>query len=210
MSGGGGGSILAMIQTLRNNKALLGKRKSYFKRSSNYTVYNKTYRKKLNSFGNRKPLSEEEVDKVRKKFQLIKRRNNRITASLFTIAALIIGYGFYSILSQKHSFQKSKERINTVIYSKLKPQPYRDQMKLGILKMKEKDYFMASGNFKKALIHQPNDLMAEYFLTKAYYSLCITKGQACEIAKTKVIENRNKFPNEYRFQYLEKRLDVND
>ena len=206
MAGGGGGSILAMIQTLRNNRALLSKRRSYFKRDSSRYAYNKTYRKELNSFKNRKPLSEVDLMKIRKQFNSIKRRNIVLTATISFLSLTIIIYLFYSILSEKRTIHKHEERINTITFSKLKPQPYNVQMKLGILKMKEKDYFMASGNFKKALILQPNDFAAEYFLTKAYYSLCITKGQACQKAQSKIKENRNKFPDEYGFKYLEERL----
>lgn len=206
MSGGAGGSIMAMIQTLRNNKMLLNKRTPFFKKKHNYLRFKRYKSHKLNSFANRTPLSEEQQLRIQKEFRN-KSRINTIATIILSIACLgLVVVGFLSLLSVKSYRPVYKEQINTVVYSKLKPQPYRDNMKLGILKLKEKDYFMASGNFKRALQIKPANFEAQYFLTKSYCLSCFHRKQACGIAEKKVDENQTKYPDEYLFVALEKYL----
>ena len=61
MAGGGGGSILAMIVALRNNKNLLSKRTSFFNRKRSNIRLKTSAKKRMTSFLDRKPLSEEQI-----------------------------------------------------------------------------------------------------------------------------------------------------
>ena len=166
MAGGGGGSILAMIVTLRNNKNLLSKRKSFFNRKRTYLSFIKSGKKKMRSFLYRKPLSKEQTNAIQKQFKARKRKYLALTIIASAICLTLVLFGFQSILSTRSTHAVYQDQIETVVYSKLKPQPFRDHMKLGLLKLKDKDYFMAAGSFKRALNHEPNNLAAEYFLTK--------------------------------------------
>jgi hypothetical protein len=204
MSGGGGGSVLAMIQMLRNNKNLLNKRTSYFKIKRNYTSAKKSGTTPLTSLENRKPISREELQAIRKKIKSGKRKNLLLISLLSGFCLFLVVLGFQSVLSRTSTHPIYKSQIETVVYSKLKPQPFRDHMKSGLMKLEDKDYFMAAGSFKRALKHKPGNLMAEYYLTKSYCLLCYQRNQACAEAKAMVLANKRLFPRDYKFQYLDK------
>lgn len=204
MLGGGAGSILAMIQSLRSNKKLLRSRRSYFKRKVSISGKNKAYRKKLTNPSNRKPLSQEQILEIRKEFKKRAILNSILAIAISMVSMFLIVVWFISILTTEITYPGYKEQVKTVIFSELKPQPYRDNMQLGILKLKQRDFFMAAGNFKKALQYKRNNLEAEYYLTKSYCLMCFHRNQSCEKAKKKVKENQSKFTNDYKFDYLEK------
>ena len=204
MSGGGAGSVLAMIQSLRNNKNLLSKRTSFFNQKRSYSSTNKSDQKKMTSFLDRKPLSVEQIKAIQKQFKARKRKYLAIAFFTTAICFAVVYFSFQSILAKRSTHPVDKDQIETVVYSSLKPQPFRDYMKRGFLQLEDKDYFMAAGSFKRALKHKPNNLAAEYYLSKSYCLLCFHRNQACSEAKTKVLENQRHFPGEYKFEYLEK------
>ena len=204
MAGGGGGSILAMIVALRNNKNLLSKRTSFFNRKRSNIRLKTSAKKRMTSFLDRKPLSEEQIKTIQKQFKARKRVYFALTILTSAICLTLVVFGFHTILESRSTYPAYKEEIQTITYSKLKPQPFRDHMKLGLLKLKDKDYFMAAGRFERALKHKPKNLMAEYYLTKSYCMLCYYRNQACSEARAKVLKNQNQFPLEYKFEYLER------
>ena len=182
MLGGGAGSVMAMIVTLRNNKNLLSRRTPFFNRKHSYSNSNNSAKRKMTSFLDRKQLSAEQVQAIRTEFKTRKRKYFAITVLISAIAFVVVFFSFQSILSARSTHYVYQEPIETVVYSKLKLQPFRDNMKRGFLQLKDKDYFMAAGSFERALKVEPNSLVAEYYLTKSYCSLCFYKNQACSVS----------------------------
>ena len=193
-----------MIVTLKNNKNLLSKRTPFFNRKRSYSNSNESSKIKMASFFDRKPLLAEQVQVIQREFKIRKWKYFAVTLLTSAIAFLAVFFIFQSILSIRSNRRVYQEPIQTVVYSKLKPQPFRDNMKRGFLQLKDKDYFMAAGSFERALKVEPNSLVGEYYLTKSYCSMCFYKNQACAVAKKKVQANRQQYPGEYKFEYLEK------
>ena len=91
---GGEGSMLHMITTLRNNKALLHKH-SLFKKSDSFKDKRILYAKFSNGAINNRKLTKEELKVIRAKIKAQKRKQLIIDVLLFGVIIVIIGYSIY-------------------------------------------------------------------------------------------------------------------
>ena len=200
----GGGSIQNMLNSLKTNKNMLSERKGFFKKRFNYAELRKYYKESTTAIGG-KEASPEDLEKIRislrKKIKNDKRRSIILTSFITLAVAFGLTYVFNikSIEKVRHGSKKATKVEMEVI------DLYHKNMKLGLKKYKKKDWFFAVGNFKEALRINPNDTIAEYYLTKSYCLACKYKNQTCDFANEWINAMETKYPNSKRYPFLKKK-----
>ena len=182
MSGGAGGSILAMILSLKNNKAILPRRKSfreireiYSSSTSNHKLFNKK--------------SDPEFLKVLRG-QLIKERKLEITKRILLIcfsivvavALFYIPFILISNFGQTVS-QKSVES-STINKKNEKYKAYEMFVNYGDHHFEHKEYNEAILNYKSALELSTNKKQTYNKLAIIYYYACLDGNIYCHEAIT--------------------------
>lgn len=182
MSGGAGGSILAMIISLKNNKAILPKRKSFRDIREIYT--NSVSHYQLN-----KKKSDPEFLKILRK-QLIKERRldftKRIVLICFSIAiAITLFYiPFLVIKNIGFTFNQKSVEESTTNRKKEIYKNYKMALYYGNNHFKHKEYTLAIRNYKLALKFSPNKYQTYYDLATIYYFACLDSNIYCQEAIT--------------------------
>ncbi len=200
----GGGSIQNMLNTLKNNKNLLPKRKSFFKRDLNYFELRKYYQESPLYFSNKK-ITKEELLLIRNKIREDRKRSKILVfttfLSVFVVFSVVLvllvqnlDFSVKKFVRNSHSGIPSKSFKNQDLYS--------DRMSDGINRLNEGKWFLAIGNFQAALADKPNDKEAEYLLSKSYVFYCFEENNSCDKANTLLNEMLIKYPQDTRFQIL--------
>lgn len=178
MSGGAGGSILAMILSLKNNKALMPKRKSF-----------KELREVYKSAGEHHELKYKKGDPQYIKTlrnQLIKeqrfwfiKRISIISVSLIVVIALfyiplfVLTYDGIPIYQEKSMYEKQKKE---------KREAYEMFINYGDQHFRFKEYTLAIRNHQSAVKSSPNKLLTKYNLAIIYYYACLDSSIYCNEA----------------------------
>ena len=92
-----GGSIQNMMNTLRNNKLLLGTKRSLFK--NKFQILREDYQAASNITLKGKKATKEELSKIRIKVLQERKRENKIQLVILVFILLIISTFTYSILT---------------------------------------------------------------------------------------------------------------
>lgn len=181
MPGGAGGSILAMILSLKNNKAILPKRKSLKEIReiySNNANHPQLFNKKSD------PAFLEELRK-----QLIKERRvdiiKRIVLICFSIAVLIALFYIPFLVIHNIGLKKNQEIIEN--YKRSKKEKYRAYemfIYYGDYHFNHKEYSDAIKNYKFALKTSPNKFQSYYELATIYCFACLDSNMYCQEAIT--------------------------
>jgi tetratricopeptide (TPR) repeat protein len=180
MSGGAGGSILSMIISLKNNNALLSKRKSI-------REIRKNYRTELD----KRKLSYHEADEQFLKelrLELIRQRKKEtialyvqlsifLTILFITIAAVLIFVPQYS----KSSKLASPERIKQDSMRSAET-GFKYMLLYGDYRFRSKDYDQAIHEYQQALHIHPDDYYAQFQLARVYSAICVERDSLCEEA----------------------------
>ena len=181
MPGGAGGSILAMILSLKNNKAILPRRKSFKEIREVYTGTKYDYQ--LN-----KTKSDSEFLKTLRK-QLIRERRlefaKRIVLICVSIVIFIALFYFPFIVIKKYGTsysQKSVEEYNN--REKDKQKAYRMFIYYGNYHLNHKEYTRAIRSYKSALKISPDQYETYYNLATIYYFACLDSNIYCSEAVT--------------------------
>jgi tetratricopeptide (TPR) repeat protein len=174
MSGGAGGSILSMIISLKNNKMLLGKRRSH-------KEIREQYRSKLiqhkKNYQHADPLV---IKKIRK--ELIRERKKetikRYVILAVSLVAVFIILTF--ILINTYNFPDSKPAEQDIIDSKIRD--FNIFMNYGDYRFQNKEYEQAIVEYQQALKIFPNDYNANIALANLYFTICVQKDSLCTVA----------------------------
>ena len=123
---------------------------------------------------------------------------------LFMIITALLSLGMFSVLS------KTKKITNQKIQYQFAPQfvssdGYVSFMVMGKDRLLVQNYFLAIGNYQRALQVRPNQRKAEFSLAKAYAKSCKYKKQFCIEAERFIKEMEDKYPNQVAFIQLNER-----
>lgn len=180
MSGGAGGSILAMILSLKNNKTILPKRKSY--REIRKIYYNSTSTQQLFN----KKSDPKLLEAIR--IQLKKERKVEITKRIFIIClSIVIAIGLFYIpfilIKNIGSTEKQRPLQNSYInYQKERFQAFEMFITYGDYHFGHKEYTLAIKNYKSALKSSPYMFHTKYDLAIIYYHACLDSSIYCQEA----------------------------
>ena len=191
MSFGAGGSVLAMIQSLRSNKNLLQGRRNrgYFLRE--LSDFNKGLLYKTNKRSTSLPIST--IKSISWKYIKQKEKANWMVYFLLTFAIVGIVMSFYKIATIQFDGDAKKNKLFKEACFELETH-YEDNMVIGRKTLISRDYFFAGGNYQKALKAKPNDIYAEYYSAKSYCKLCRYRNTGCEKAEELVTKLIQKYP----------------
>ena len=185
---GGGGFISFMNSTLRRNRQLLKKKRSFKERSQLYDVSD---HKKVNY--QMKDLSEEEKTLKRK---LKKSENDKTTILYFLMIIIILSislniyFGFFNETEEKNPSRKRLEKL------------YLAHIKVGDVYIRSKNWDNAIGNYKNSIKYFPEKFIGHQKLLFALTEKCKEKDyESCIEARNYISDIRNIF--------LEKKDELN-
>jgi cytochrome c-type biogenesis protein CcmH/NrfG len=113
----------------------------------------------------------------------------------------------FSVLSKTKKITKQKiqyQRAPQFVLS----DGYDSFMAMGKDRLLVQNYFLAIGNYQRALQVRPNQRKAEFGLAKAYSKSCQYKNQFCIEAERFIKEMEEKYPNQVAFTQLKARYLV--
>ncbi|MFT5665896.1 MAG: tetratricopeptide (TPR) repeat protein [Vicingaceae bacterium] len=206
---GGGGSMQSMQTVLKNNRKLLDgrKKRGFFKRELSYAQVRKYYKDSsipCADGGNRIPVDHKQI---RQRLLKQRRKNGNMQIVLFVIVVILLSLGMFSVLSKTKKITKQKiqyQRAPQFVLS----DGYDSFMAMGKDRLLVQNYFLAIGNYQRALQVRPNQRKAEFGLAKAYSKSCQYKNQFCIEAERFIKEMEEKYPNQVAFTQLKARYLV--
>jgi len=195
---GGFGSAQSMNTVMKNNRALLGKRKSFFRSKKDYITTKNKYDKISGEFFDYKIASPELLEEIRKKFIYKRKKSAVIHILLFLFIVFLSSILTYKLyLSEKNSIKPITNQIPNGILNEFN------------LIIKDADEWMDIGNFENAIIQYtraskliPNQFDIEYRICLSYSYLCRYDQLECEKGKEIVLKTIEKFPNEDKLKDL--------
>jgi tetratricopeptide (TPR) repeat protein len=192
---GGGGMAQAMINSLRQNKNLLGKRKTIYTRKKDKI---KPRSKKIN-IPELNLIQKRAIQAAQKKEQLFAKKKALKTLTLVIGLIIILFVVIANIPFQSKILPESKPiktEINTVY-------DFNKNMNMGLAHMQIKQWFFAIGYFEKAITINPNNKELQYQLALAYCSLCFYENKACKAAHLVLNSNTNGDINRSDYEMLQ-------
>jgi len=202
MSGGAGGSILAMILSLKANKAILPKRKSYRELKE---LYDTAHKNRQLKYGKADP---EYLKSIR--IELIKERKKELTERIIIIIlSLFIGFAFVSIplfwlnsenVSEMDIFPESTSE--TIMKEKV--HAYKMFINSGDHHFLHHEYTLVVNNYEAALNIFDDDVNIKYNFAIILYHSCLDSNLYCQ----KAIESFTAIINDTTTFALKKRSDI--
>lgn len=186
MSGGAGGSILAMIQSLKFNKSLLPKRKSY-----------KDLRKLYDSAYKGKNLSYKKADPEYLKIiraQVIKDQKWEFVKRIFiicisiAIAFVLVFVFLFSMNIPSFTTYKYDLEYHTEKLIKEKNQAFLMFVNYGDNHFSHHEYTLAINNYESALRISQNNIHVKYKLSTILYYSCLDSNRYCNKAVNALTE----------------------
>ncbi len=199
---GWGGSVQAMIHTLRANKDLLRKRKVLFERDRTYGQVKKRYIKASAGIIKGPSASQSDLKKIRERIARQRKKEIIITAFTTIITITIVVIGVHLLYKNTVSQNLQKWKGKEVDLKRQRAKEYKTNIEEGLKKMEAGNYFFAIGNFSEALNNIPNDSLAEYQRAYAYCLLCKTEKKGCERANELVNTLCLKYPESLTYDIL--------
>ncbi|MGB0888579.1 MAG: hypothetical protein ACPGSL_10685 [Vicingaceae bacterium] len=192
-----GGSVAAMIQSLKNNKALLGKRYTYFDAKKDYLIAYKGL-----EISNRR-ATPEQLKAIKALIRKQKKAERlRVTIALCIISPFII-FGTYKFIKSLDSEVAQHE----VVVKKKNVDKY-------LFHIDDGDYMLSKGKWNNAIFQYtraseifPNEYDAQYRLALAYSYKCKYTGDACGRSDSLVNRLLEHFPDNEEVKTLRISLD---
>lgn len=200
MAGGGGGFMQAMINSLKDNKNLIGKRSSFAERRKEYlTSYSKL---KITN----KKATREEIMEVKNKILLQRKaaRNKSIIVLAVTVPLIVFTF-FYLFKDDKTSTQQNHLTNNHKQIEK-----YNFHIADGDKMIEQKKWNNAIFQYTRALEIFPKELDAQYRLALAYSYKCINTYEDCKKADSLVDILHQKHTNNIQIKELFKNLNTRE
>ena len=205
-SGGGLGSVLHMIITLRNNRDLLRGPKRFNEKKDFFNNQKELFFHGRNTSIEIHPLSKEELKALKEKIRREKiKTKRRIVVSIMSVAFIFIAGVVIVSQSTKRLSEKDKQELKRRAEEdfKIRKANYTDYIKNGDAFLNKKYYDQAIFEYGMAVDMEINDLEAQKKLMLAYYQKCIHKQYDCDFAANKLEAVLIKYPEEKEFyEYL--------
>jgi len=187
-----GGSVAAMIATLKNNKMMLGERYTYFDAKKSYLRATKgmkiTYRK----------ATKEELALVRKKIKQQRKQAQIVAVVILSMVIPIVFFGAYKFIVSLNESHKLNEQIITKEHTK----KYQFFISDGDLMFQKRKWNNAIFQYTRALEVFPNEFDAQYRLAQAYTYKCQLENEGCFKADSLVDRLITHFPNDENIKKL--------
>lgn len=175
-----------MIISLKNNKELLLRRKTFFDNKHSHEELRRIYSQRINR--NEKTLTDEERRKIREKIRADFKRDNRIKI-LVVVGCLIliptIGYYAFSGITLR------SELPAVEVSQQEQAAAFDESIHNGRTNLNKNQPFFAIGHFENALELRRNDPFALEQLISSYEMLCAQHKKACPMASRKIDSLRN-------------------
>lgn len=207
--GGGLGSVLHMITTLRNNRNLLRK-SNIFKRKKHYFEVNKEdYFAGSKRRIEVKPISAEELEKIRVKTKTENRRTTILSLSFSLVTITILA--LVTILIVKHLVKSQKEyeleqkriiEAQRIAESEEKRKEYSFYIHDGDSWLNKKNYRNAIFQYNMALITDFNNYEAKKRLMLVYSLQCTHENIGCEYSIYQLEQLISQYPNDMELYEL--------
>jgi len=193
-----GGSIQSMITTLHNNKKLLRKRRIHDSKFG-FAMLRDKYRTYSTGSVDSKPLSKEELLKIRTKI-INDRRKERIWdfIQVYLLIAIIISIPIYTYKGLQE-YQVESTKIRTAEKTK----QYLFYLQDGDKWLKEGRYHNAVFQYSLAKKIYPKEYDINYRLALAYGRWCQEELSGCEEGQTILEELKKQFPSRQEIRDLE-------
>lgn len=189
-----GGSVQAMITSLRNNKNLLPKRKSLYDKDKLKNV-NYTISEGLNCDIE---ATEEQLLEIRTRIQKRNKLKKIINSVIISVAVLIALYLSYLNSQKQVIIQTPKVETET----KTTEQVYLNYIKYGDTWLEDKKWKAAIHNFQKAVELAPNDYHSQYRLALAFAYHCANENSNCNEGNQLLNELISNFGSNSDIEYL--------
>ena len=185
-SGGGLGSVLTMINTLRTNRDLLRKATRFRGKNSMFEKSREISETGVKGKLVFKPSTKEAIEKVR----LTMAHENKITRIKNTIIVLVVVVpallGGYKLIYGYRKKQKSYVVKQVVLTREQKAEAARAKkdkfdffMADGDSWLNKKNFYTAIYQYENALNLYPDDPEAQYRLAYAHYLQCVVETKGC-------------------------------
>jgi tetratricopeptide (TPR) repeat protein len=191
---GGFGSAQSMNTIMKNNRALIGKRKSMFSSKKDYIVSPRE--KEAEEFVDYKTASPELLEEIRQKFRKEKKATFRLSILLF-IFILIPAIGLTYYLFGNDKSIENKQLIE-------KSEAFQDSISRKFnFYIEDGDEWLNRGKFENALFQYKKALEIDSNNFSIHYRICLTYSYSCRYdnllcqeGKVHLEETIQKFPNE--------------
>lgn len=183
---GAGGTINSMIISLKNNKELLIRRKTFFDNKHSHEELRRIYSQKINR--NEKPLTDEERREIREKIRADFKRENRFKIVVVVGCLILIptlGYVAFSGITLRSELPAVEVSLQE------QASAYEESIQNGLTNLNKNQPFFAIGHFENALEVKHNDPFAMEQLIISYKMLCTQNEKSCAMANTKIDSLRN-------------------
>jgi hypothetical protein len=200
---GGFGSAQSMNTIMKNNRALIGKRKSMFSSKKDYI--GSSQEKEEEEFVDYKTASPELLEEIRIKLSNEKKASFRLSVLLFLLISIPAIGLTYHLFGNDKSIEKIQliETNDLFLISKT----HKDFQLL----IKDGDEWMETGNFENAIFRYksaakliPNQFSVEYRICVGYAYLCRYEHLECEQGKIALEQAISNFPNQEKLMNLKK------
>ena len=189
---GGFGSIQAMRDALRTNKALLGERIKYFDRGSDFADIKRAYQKARKGKTSKKEISKEELAEIRNRVIQMRRRDQFIKLSVLGSILLLICLAGY--LNRDLLIPDTNSQTIVTTDSIEKKERFLYCIEDGDKWLKKNGWHNAIFQYEEALRLSPENTSVKKRLAIAYTYRCRATKVDCEKAKTSIEELINSEP----------------
>lgn len=170
-----------MIISLKDNKRLLIRRKTFFDRKHSHEELKRIHSQRLDL--NEKQLTEDEKRRIRQTIRADFKREIIINLLVVTVCLLMIStIGYVSMSQSKSNSEIPKYHLSQVD----ELETYNECISNGISNLNRNQPFFAIGHFKNALEIKPNDQIAIEKLIQSYLMLCYQNEETCEMVQAKI------------------------
>ena len=193
-----GGSVLAMIQSLRANARPKHKAFQHWEKQEENTLLQ---HQKLTY----KTVSADVLGKIKAKNKIEiewEQRRSSIKIGLITLLfvpliAFFIFNFFFQTTQETQALPTNKTKTESI-----ENEQVNYLLNSGFEWLNKNHYKNARFQFNRALQANPEDEYAMYGITASYVYECITDNQNCDEAEKRLAEFRNKFGSNASFEYL--------
>ena len=193
------GSIKAMIDSLKGNKALLRK-KNPFKKDRSFLNGDRMDFKQSRKKITKAPISKEALAQVRQKTVLERKKHFRQTLLLTVVAmpiiVLVVFFAFrdFSFVFPGSRFDEPKPTPSELLAQK--KDKYLFYLKDGDNWLQKKKFHNAIFQYRKATELVPSEYGAQYRLALAYSYQCQYLLEGCEEGKKVITNLKTQFPGD--------------
>lgn len=173
---GGGGSKQSMQTVLKNNRKLLDgrKKRGFFKRELSYAQVRKYYKYLSISRTDGEDRIPVDHKQIRQRLLKQRRKKGKMKIALFMIVLILLSLGIFSVLSKTKKITKQKIQYQRAPQF-MPSDGYDSFVAMGKDRLLVQNYFLAIGNYQRALQVRLNQRKAEFDLAKAIQNHVNTK-----------------------------------